>query len=135
MSKLKEKSKFNITAAKLLIDNDLYCSSVHCSYYSCFQLLKFVIKDFFGIDYDILGTQIAQSRKKTHQFIIEHVTNEINRNIGFRDAQNFKRRIKDLKTFREESDYEDIEISFEQGRKAYDIAIELRSFITQKFHV
>ncbi len=135
MSKLKEKSLFNITASKLLIDNNLYCSSVHCSYYSCFQLMKFTMKDFFDVDYSVLGTKISLSGKKTHRYIIDYLENEIHKNAGLRDARNFKHKIKDLKVFREESDYENVEISIEQGQKAYNIANELRSFLTQQFHV
>lgn len=135
MSKLKEKSLFNITASKLLIDNNLYCSSVHCSYYSCFQLMKFTMKDFFDVDYSVLCTKISLSGKKTHRYIIDYLENEIHKNAGLRDARNFKHKIKDLKVFREESDYENVEISIEQGQKAYNIANELRSFLTQQFHV
>ena len=49
MSKLKEKAKFNLSAAEILQENNLFAPSIHCSYYSCFQLLKFTINDFFGI--------------------------------------------------------------------------------------
>jgi len=40
-----------------------------------------------------------------------------------------------LKTFREESDYEDVEITNEQGQKAYKFAKELRIFLHTIFHV
>lgn len=135
MSKLKEKSLFNIAAAELLISNNLYCSSVHCSYYSCFQLMKFAIKDFFGINYDTLRDQVAQSPRNTHRYIIDYIEGEISKNIGLKEARQFKHKIKDLKAFREESDYENIEITIDQGRKAYSIANELRSFLSQTFHV
>jgi len=135
MSKLKGKSLFNITAAKLLIDNNLYCSSVHCSYYSCFQLMKFTIKDFFGIDYNTLSSQISLSDKRTHQYVIEYIRSEIQTNLGIFEARNFKRKIMDLKQFREESDYENIEVDILQGKKAYTIAQELISFLSKTFHV
>ncbi len=40
MSILKSKSDINLMAAELLHKNSLYPSVVHCSYYSCFQLMK-----------------------------------------------------------------------------------------------
>ncbi len=135
MSRLKEKSLFNIESAKLLIDNNLYCSSVHCSYYSCFQLLKFAIKDFFGIDYDTLSSQIRTSNKNTHQYIIAFVRDEIENNVGQFEARVFKRKITDLKQFREEADYENIEVDIEQGNKAYQLAGEIRLFLSQTFHL
>lgn len=93
------------------------------------------MKDFFGIDYNMLSTNIANSNKNTHRFIIDYIEDQINENIGFQESKNFKHKIKDLKVFREESDYEDIDITIEQGQKAYKIAEELRSYISKKFHV
>ena len=70
MSKLKEKSEFNFDAAQLLIDNYLYAPSVHCSYYSCFQLMKFTMNNFFGIGYDELNTRISVSTSGgTHSYV------------------------------------------------------------------
>ena len=62
MTKLKQKSEFNFDAAKVLIDTNLYAPSVHCSYYSCFQLMKFALKDFCGINYDELYQRIGNSK-------------------------------------------------------------------------
>lgn len=59
MSKLKAKAEFNIDAAQLLIDKSLYAPSVHCSYYSCFQLMKYTMKEIFGITYDELAQRVS----------------------------------------------------------------------------
>lgn len=135
MSKLKQKSLFNIESAELLISNNLYCSSVHCSYYSCLQLLKFTIKDFFKIDYSVLDTKIISGNLGSHQFIINFVMNEIKSNVGRHEARNFKRSIMDLKQFRTQSDYENIEVNITQGQKAFELANEVRAFLTKIFHV
>nr|MDA3854277.1 hypothetical protein [Bacteroidales bacterium] len=70
MSKLKEKSNFNLDAAELLIVRNLYAPSVHCSYYSCFQQLKYIVKDFCGKDYETQNVEIAQSPQGSHDYVI-----------------------------------------------------------------
>lgn len=129
MSNLKNKSEINFEAAKELIDKSFYPSSVHCSYYSCFQLLKFKMNDFFGVTYEQLATDISFSGKGTHQYLISYVTKEIKENISKDSSRDFSRSIKDLKLFREKSDYEDIEIKPEEGEKAYRIAEYLLDLI------
>ena len=135
MGKLKEKSEFNIAAAELLIENNYYAPSVHCSYYSCFQLLKYVINNFFGIDYDTLSSKIAMSDKHTHTYVINYIGDEIDNMAGTIDSRWFLRTIKDLKQFREESDYDNIEINIDRGQLAYEKAIEIRKYLKNYFHV
>lgn len=135
MSKLKQKSLFNIESAALLIEKNYYCSSVHCSYYSCFQLLKFTIKDFFELSYNDIESKISLSKMGSHKFIINYIEKEIKKNTNSIEVQKFKRSIKDLKHFRTESDYENIEVNYEQSKKAYNLAEEIRGFLTKTFHV
>lgn len=133
MSKLKEKSVFNFNAAQLLSEKCLYASSVHCSYYSCFQIMKYTIKDFFDITYSELSKNITSSSKNTHRYIIDFIKENISGKVDISDERNFSRKIKDLKQFREESDYEDIEVCYDKCKKAYDIAEEIRGFIIKTF--
>lgn len=135
MSKLKEKSNFNIQAAEILLRDSLYAPSVHCSYYSCFQLLKYIIKFFFGINYDLQATNISSSTQKTHQYVVNFVTSELKRFVGFEESKKFKRKIKDLKQFRIESDYEDIEINSDKGELALKKAKEIRIYLIKNFNV
>ena len=65
--------------------------------------------------------------------MIEFVKNELKQ---YRcQSENFSRHIKDLKQFREESDYDDIEIVREMGEKALSLAREVRLFLKQNLHV
>lgn len=135
MSKLKEKSELNLTAAEYLINKDLYAPSVHCSYYACFQLMKYTIKEFFGMEYDELTDNIAKNRLNTHGYIIKYVLDEIQSNWDRFEYSKFSRKIKDLKNFREESDYDNIEISIDQSNKAFQYAKDIRNFLKSNFHV
>ena len=135
MSKLKQKSEFNIDAANLLIKEAYYASSIHCSYYSCFQLMKFTINDFFGIDYEAQSVEISTSGQHTHQYVINFVSNELKRFVGIGESQSFKRTIKDLKQLREESDYENIEVSLDMSQTALDKANGIRQYLIKNFNV
>lgn len=135
MSKLRQKSDFNIIAANTLLKQNLFAPSVHCSYYSCFQLLKYTIKEFFGVDYEAQAIKISATKLKTHQYVVNYISNELITFVGKEESRKFKRTIKDLKQFRVESDYENIEVNSEKGNKAYNKANEIRSYIIKNFNV
>lgn len=135
MSKLRQKSDFNIDAASALIKQNLFAPSVHCSYYSCFQLLKHTIKDFSGIDYEAQSAEIYKQKQKSHQYVINYITDELTSLAGKFEARDFKRKINDLKQFRIDSDYENIEVNSEKGNKAFEKANEIRSYIIKMCHV
>ena len=135
MSKLKQKSELNYHAAELLIDNTYFAASVHCSYYSCFQLFKYAIKHILGIDYEELASNIALTKQGTHQYIIKSITDKIRNDYGNRQYRDLKNEIADLKQFRLESDYEDIEIDIEKSRKAFEKAGIVRKYLKQNYKV
>lgn len=134
MSKLKEKSEFNIDAAQVLIDKYLYAPSVHCSYYSCFQLMKFTMNSYFGMSYDELRQKVSVNTSGgTHTYVTHFFNTEVRKNWGISDYTDFSRKIKDLKEFRESSDYDDIEITIDKSTKALQYAKEVRQYIQKNF--
>ncbi len=135
MSKLREKSEFNIDAAQILIDKYLYAPSVHCSYYSCFQLMKFTMNAYFGVTYDELRQKVSVSTSGgTHTFVIHFFNTEVRKNFGLTDYTEFSRKIKDLKEFRESSDYDDVEITIDKSTRALQYAKDLRHYIQKNFN-
>lgn len=135
MSKLRQKSDFNIDAADVLLKQNLFAPSVHCSYYSCFQLIKYTIKDFFGEDYETQANNISTTQQKTHQYVINYLTNQLKSLASIYESRDFKRKINDLKQFRVESDYENIEVNYDKGNEAFIKAKEIRAYIIKKFNV
>jgi uncharacterized protein (UPF0332 family) len=130
MSYLRQKSDFNIDAAKVLISKGLYAPSVHCSYYSCFQLMKYAIKSFFGTTYKEQTASISGNPKQsTHKYVIDYIIRELKKIEQSREVQNLRRNIKDLQNFRIEADYENIEINYDNGQKALEKAEEIRSYL------
>jgi len=131
---LKNKSQFNTDAAILLQEKNLYAPSVHCSYYSCLQLMKFIIKDFIGISYVDLEIEIRQKNTNTHKLIIEKISDELYKNSRT-EYTYFNRKIKDLKKFRVSSDYENVQITTVESGKALVLAKEVREQLIKNFHV
>ena len=100
MSILKEKSLFNITAAQLLNDNNLFAPSVHCSYYSCLQLMKAAMLEFKGISLKDLESEITNAKNtknlNSHSYIIKEIC-DLLRNDSKADHSSFERKIIQLK--------------------------------------
>ncbi|MBN2745406.1 MAG: hypothetical protein JXR34_01655 [Bacteroidales bacterium] len=122
-------------AANKLLQLNLFAPSVHCSYYSCFQLLKFVIKDFFGQDYEKQAVNISTSNQKTHQYVVNYITNELKNIEGIEKSRWFKRNINDLKNYRNESDYENVEVNYNKGNAAFNLANEIRNYVLKSFNI
>lgn len=115
MPELIKKSKENLSAASLLIQNELYASSVHCSYYSCLQRLKGLISQAYNIEYDELEKERSQLNRKilkrnlaTHEFLIDRKLSDLIR----RERKDHKliSEINDIKLYRTKSDYENVKI-------------------------
>ena len=116
MPELLKKSIQNFSAASLLIENELYASSVHCSYYSCLQKLKNVISQAYNIEYDELETERRQLNRKnisrnlaTHEFLIDRKLLDLIRRE--RKDHRLINEINDIKLYRTTSDYDNIAIS------------------------
>ncbi|MCK9204686.1 MAG: hypothetical protein M0P58_09680 [Bacteroidales bacterium] len=141
MSNLRQKSEANLDAAKLLFDNNLYAPSVHCSYYSSFQGMKFVIKDFFACDYQQQESELFRIKQQKatksigiHEYTINKFGTEVKK-FSTTEYLYFTRSIKDLRKFRLDSDYKDIAISHEEGRKALVISTDVFSKMKDLFHI
>ncbi|ADQ79031.1 hypothetical protein Palpr_0880 [Paludibacter propionicigenes WB4] len=133
MSRLLEKSKFNIDAAEVLIKEYLYAPSVHCSYYSCLQRIKSILPDYYAISFSQIDLNVRTGTENEHGYLIRFISEEIRRNFGFEEYVLFKRNIGDLKEFRIHSDYKDIEITSDQSNKAYRKALDINKFLNEKF--
>lgn len=133
MSNLKQKSGFNKDAAEVLFTQGLFAPSVHCSYYSCFQLLKYIINDFFGVDYDVQAIEMRSEKLGSHQYVIKYINTQLKTLTDLKERRDFIRKIKDLKDYRLNSDYENISIDSDIGNRAIKKANEIRTYIEEKF--
>ena len=140
MSYLKTKSEHNLLAAEILIKNGLHAPSVHCSYYGSFQLSKYVLQEFFGIDYKKQEDELNQLKQDksgvtgSHEYVIIKLGAEI-RNCSKEAYLTFTNNIKELKKFRIESDYNDIPVSYEQSKKSLRLSTELVQLLKSNCHL
>jgi len=133
MSKLREKSKFNLDAAEVLINENLYAPSVHCSYYSCFQRIKSIFPDYFDLTYAKIDSTVASSKTSEHNYLIHYLSIQIKLKLGDVEYRNFNNDIKDLKSYRTESDYKEIEVTSDKSNKALKLAKRINSFLDTTF--
>ena len=133
MSKLREKSKFNLDAAEVLIGESLYAPSVHCSYYSCFQRIKCILPEYYGITYEQIDIYVANLSTSEHNYLIRFLSSEIKKNVGDKEYRDFSNDIKDLKQFRTNSDYKEIEVTSILSDKALNIAKRINTLLDETF--
>lgn len=126
MSHLREKSNFNRDAAESLISLSLYAPSVHCSYYSCFQFLKYCFKLNSGFTYEEINDRVRKNRKSEHTYIYDSVVTILSGMGRSNDEYRYvKTKYNDLKQFRTEADYYDKEVNEEISEKALSISREI----------
>lgn len=119
---LNNKSEFNIDGAELLINNDLFAPSIHCSYYSVFQSMMFVYCSKNGITFEEYSLDAKAQQGSSHNHLIKIFCSlETDR----RASQFLKRKIDDLKASRIKSDYDNFQVDSEFSNRALKIAKEL----------
>lgn len=101
---MKAKSEENIKAAELLIKERLYASSVHCSYYACFQLIIHVLLEKFNYDH------VDEGGRGSHNAVLNKFKSCLEKIDSKRRAKWFTDDMYDLKKFRNRADYSDEKI-------------------------
>lgn len=126
LSYLRNKSGFNFDSAALLIEEDKFAPSVHCSYYSVFQLMKYLYVQIKKISYENLNQNIITDKRNTHKYLIDefclHLQSDTSCKLNTFEVRELKNDIKDLKQFRLESDYDDIEINYKKSTQALSLS-------------
>ena len=108
MSHLKNKSEISIDAAELLHKNSLYPSVIHCSYYSCFQLMSHIWFSKLGKTEGELLSLKRTATEGSHEVMINQIGIHI-RNLSF-NYRDFNNQIGQLKKLRHRADYKDEQI-------------------------
>ncbi len=130
---LKNKSEINIEAAKLLHDSDYYAPSVHCSYYSCLQLMKYSLNSHFKFTEDEIGSKINEytrnNKDGSHNFFISFLFKEIKNNYSKRESIDFNNKINTLKKIRTKADYGKDDILHNISNSAITLSNEITAII------
>lgn len=134
---LDDKSKESLSAAKVLIDNSLHNSSIHCSYYSCFQKISSILIDFYTRE--ILDSEIRAAGKQGGGKHVQYTTKFTSILIAFiknsayqitqRTITDFTEKITMLKSLRVQADYYENDMNSQKSNKAYDLANDILNII------
>ncbi|TAH04942.1 MAG: hypothetical protein EAZ15_00310 [Sphingobacteriales bacterium] len=121
MDILLNKSKSSLEASTLLHAEELYASSVHCSYYSSVQLMRFVLFNKFEVEENEFDNRKEVKSSGSHNYLISFFRDKISKTIIPRD---FANNLRDLKKLRKNADYSQkiiIERDSLNARKLADI--------------
>ena len=123
---IKKKSDENFQAIDLLLQENLFSPVIHCSYYSCLQLIIHFVYEYC----EVTEEQILEETKDkgSHNFYLNKYVSEIKR-INSRNAVLFYQYISKFKRKRTESDYQLEEVAKEDSIKAKETAKKIRKFI------
>ncbi|MBP6532464.1 MAG: hypothetical protein KA285_04220 [Bacteroidia bacterium] len=134
MSYLLKKSNDNFNAALTLSTEPKarFCSSIHCAYYSCLQMIIHILLDQTKKT-EIEIRQLANDSKNTHIYYI----NEVRKLVETRNPKDVLvyKKIDDLKDFRVKSDYHDQPITEQQSSNATGIAQQIRDLLIRIFKI
>lgn len=112
MSELLKKATKNFDAAELLINNRIYPPSIHCSYYSCLQIILFLIKTKLVTEWtayqDSIDASIALKQLNRKESLHNQYISFIKQDIKKKElnlSRKFSTDIGILKQNRNDSDY------------------------------
>ncbi len=137
MAQLKTKSEENIEAAKLLIENELWTSSIHCSYYSCFQIVKHIICHKLNISYK-KQDEIAKDKKiGSHNYLLSSIKKKLKslHNISVEEQRHIANSLSELKTLRIRADYRSEIFDKEKSTGVLSMAEETITIMSEKFEL
>jgi len=106
MTFLKIKSDENLRAAEILISKNLLASSIHCQYYSCFQLMLDILHTSFNFDENSLRDRIENTiGKGLHVKYFNLFKSELSTRKDPKFVNNLIADLKELKRNRTDADY------------------------------
>ena len=133
MSIIKQKSEFNVMAADILFKQNLYAPAIHCAYYGCFQRIKSILHNYFGITYDDINNEVATQRIGEHVCVLDRIIREIEsrRLLPQRERKSLYNKMRDLKDLRVLADYKNEEIRYDKAETALNFSKDIRDLLSK----
>lgn len=128
---LQQKSEKSIQAAEILQEQQFYCSSIHCYYYACFQMLCNKLFQHYN------SSQLESIRrdrtirtggihvKYLTQFVRDLRQNTVDQSISV----DFQTKMQYLKKLRTKADYKPEATSYQENIKAQQLATDCLDII------
>jgi len=135
---LRNKAVINYDAAEKLnqTPNYHYCSSIHCAYFSCFQILKFIILAIFNENEEEVYAKRKTGTREIgeHDYYIQRIHEHIISTKDYGSAKDFKNKIIELKSLRTVSDYKIDTIEQNKSEYAIRLADEILKILRKNFN-
>jgi len=134
MSELLNKSETNYRSAELLHEKNLFSPVAHCSYYSCYQMYKYLWLYPMGKSDELLTRTINESFrnnlkiKGSHNILLDRVAQHIKTN-NRGDFRVLNSSINQLKKLRQTADYDDKDFFDKQSEKSIKLSTSIRKVL------
>ncbi len=136
MSILLKKSKQNKLAFSYLKDKEVFAAIVHCGYYSCFQKVSHILKEYYTEEWNSIHLQLQRRRKGSmHKEYIDEFIRQFRKVSGGNNVAELDSNLKDLRSFRIEADYHEIEVDLDRVNKVEKYMNNFHLLTKQNFQV
>ncbi len=127
-----QKSEDSFKSTNKLIGDSLYNTSVHCSYYSCIQLILFVVNSKLGITPEEIDTETKT--KGSHNWLIGQVIKALP-STERRKARKLNDDIQELKRQRVIADYSNEQIVENKAKELRQLSFDINKYIKTSFSI
>ncbi|MCB9253012.1 MAG: hypothetical protein H6605_11125 [Flavobacteriales bacterium] len=107
-------------------DYNFYAPAIHCCYYSCFQKMVHILKEYFTDEYERVNTKESNS----HSLLISTFTDCYSNGFA-ENSSRVNRYLKQLKALRQRSDYGDVMVSEQEMNKASEYLANFNKIIKE----
>lgn len=135
MNNLKYKSECNISSAHLLFSKNFFAPSVHCSYYSCFQLMLHIQRSDFKKSDEEVHTGWENSKKSMHNWLCNLMKKEFALRSNELSKRKFNKNISILRNLRVLADYENEPIEGYKAIYGINLATGILDQLKEKFSI
>lgn len=132
MNGFQEKKIQNLRAAEILLKENHYCSSVHCSYYSCVQFLLYIVYNKLNITRKEFENTARHLKSGTHKHASKLVSTELAK-IDVAEYKWYQKVFPELQLLREKADYSEEQISQAESMEAKNKAFAISNLLSRKF--
>ncbi len=129
-----EKSRTNEEAASLLHYEELFCSSVHCSYYSSFQLMLHILYEVLDEEEEEYSAREEVNDRGSHNYLFNTIRREIISSDGSR-VRDFGFYMRKLKELRKIADYKQIKVLKQDSSNAKEYSNKFNIILNDIFAI
>jgi len=131
MSILQNKAEINLDSAELLHKKGYYFPVAHCSYYSCFQLVRHIWLNSMSKTESELKILIDSFKSNKAAEKGSHIVliNEIGKHIKLNNSDDFRvfnNNIGQLKKLRHSADYDEVGFSYNESQQSIELSKLIR---------